>query len=214
MERLANNYIVQAWLVILLAFLFGISLAGIQLTLAPKIETNKLNETREKVPELVLGAEGAANLAKNGQSLAIDSRMVNVEKNGKKIRYRIFQAHDSGKAVGWVAKSSGQGYADKIELLIGFNPRMTAITGLFILNQKETPGLGNKITETTWRQQFIAKALDELLIVVKTGAKAPNEIDAITGATISSNSVCTIINNAISDLKDPLSDAQPTFTKG
>lgn len=207
MERLANQYIVQAWLVILLAFFFGISLAGVQLTLSPKIEANKINETRQKVPELVLGAEGAAALADSGQTLDIESRLIDVKRNGKKTLYRVFEARDKGNSAGWVVKSKGQGYADKIELLIGFSPDMETISGIFILDQKETPGLGNKIADIKWRKQFIDKALDRSLAVVKTGAKASNEIDAITGATISSRSVCTIINNTVSDLKDPLSTA-------
>jgi len=207
MEKSANHYIIQAWLVILLAFLFGMSLAGIQLTLSPKIEMNKTNETLGKVPELVLGVEGAAALGNTGKALEIDSRVVDVEKNNKKTFYRVFEAIDKGKPVGWVVKSSGQGYADKIELLIGFGPRMQAIKGLFILEQKETPGLGNKISDWKWRQQFVNKLIDRPLTVVKTGARASNEIDAITGATISSRSVCAIVNNTINDLKDPLSKA-------
>ena len=63
----------------------------------------------------------------------------------------------------------------------------------------------NKIVESVWRQQFIGKGISRPLAVVKTGAIASHEIDSITGATISSRSVCTIINGAVSDLKDPLS---------
>jgi electron transport complex protein RnfG len=106
--------------------------------------------------------------------------------------------------VGWVAKASGQGYADKIELLLGLDPEAKSITGLFILEQKETPGLGNKIITDAWRSQFLDKKTDNPLVVVKGGAKVPNEIDAVTGATISSRSVTTIVNTAISDLRDPL----------
>ena len=47
-ERFQNSYILQAWLVIILALFFGVSLAGIQSTLGPMIETNKKNETRER----------------------------------------------------------------------------------------------------------------------------------------------------------------------
>ena len=48
-KRFPGFFIVQAWLVLFLAAFFGAALAGIQLTLAPKIEANKLNETLEKV---------------------------------------------------------------------------------------------------------------------------------------------------------------------
>jgi len=206
MEKLSQNFVIQAWLVLLLAFCFSVSLAGVQMTLSPKIEMNKINETRQKVPELVLGAGDAQALSQSGQSLDIETHNVEVEKNNKKVLYKVFRAMKSGKPAGWVVKSVGQGYADKIELLIGFDNGMDTITGLFVLEQKETPGLGNKISNWDWRKQFIGKGIDKPLVVVKTGSKSPYEIDAITGATISSQSVCTLVNSAINNLKDPLSE--------
>ncbi|MDY6904446.1 MAG: FMN-binding protein [Thermodesulfobacteriota bacterium] len=196
-----NNYIIQAWLVLLLAIFYGGALAGVQLTLAPKITENKIQETREKVPELVLGADKAGTV-----TLDIEPSTITVEKNGQTTFYSVFKATKDGKLVGWVAKHTGQGYADKIELLIGMGPKVSKITGLYILNQKETPGLGNKIIEIDWRSQFIDAPTSQKLAVVKTGADDPNEIDAITGATISSRSVCNIINAALNDLKSPLNE--------
>jgi len=206
MDRLRNNYIVQAWLVLILALCFGASLSGIQLTLAPRIEANKVNETLQKVPELVMGAKKAAAFAKTGGKLEIKSMIVPVEDKGMKKSYNVFSAADNKKPVGWVIKAKGSGYADKIELLMGLSPGTDRITGLFIIDQKETPGLGNKIVDLDWRTQFIKKSTDKSLRVVKTGAKAPDEIDAITGATISSRSVCNIINKAVKDLKGPLAN--------
>ena len=204
MSELKENNIVQAWLVLLLAIFFGGSLAGIQLVLGPTIETNKINETRQKVPELVAVSPDHA------ASLEILPRSVNVEKAGKKIVYSVFETKLDGKSMGWVAKTNGQGYADKIELLVGFDPGLKTITGLFVLDQKETPGLGNKIVTPEWRSQFVDKPIGKPLEVVKTGAKASNEINAITGATISSRSVTGIINSAVKDLKAPLSEGTTT----
>ncbi len=193
-----NNYIVQAWLVLILAICYGGALAGIQLTLAPQIAENKINETRQKVPELLFGPERADAV------LEVEPMTVSIEKGGKKTSYSVFKAMENGEVAGWVAKNTGRGYADKIELLIGLDPKVEKITGLFILDQKETPGLGNKIIDWDWRKQFVQKSTSETLTVVKTGAKASNEIDAITGATISSRIVCSIVNTAVSDLKGQL----------
>jgi electron transport complex protein RnfG len=106
-----------------------------------------------------------------------------------------------------VVKTAGQGYSDKVELLLGLDPTFTKITGLFILEQKETPGLGNKMIFPEWRGQFIGKPTAPPLKVVKTGAQAKNEIDAITGATISSRSVVSIVNGAVQALREPLAKA-------
>lgn len=203
-ENVKTNFISQTWLVLLLAICFGALLAGIQITLGPTIEANKINETLQKVPEMVFGAAQAQELADRKQAVDVTPVSVEVEKAGKTIRYSVFEAKTEGQLAGWVAKTAGQGYADKIEMLIGFDPHVEKITGLFVLDQKETPGLGNKIVTDAWRSQFLAKSTGQALTAVKGNAKAGNEIDAITGATISSKAVTDIINTAVNDLRKPL----------
>ena len=105
---------------------------------------------------------------------------------------------------GWVVKAQGQGYADKIEVLIGVDPNIQMITGLFILEQKETPGLGNKITLPVWREQFVGKKTSTPFVVVKEKSTVPNTIDAVTGATISSRSVAGIVHQTVTDIKGRL----------
>ncbi len=204
-ERFQNSFILQAWLVLTLALIFGIALAGVQASLGPKIEANKINETKLKIPEVLLGAAKAEKMARENLSLVMEPLLVSIEKNSQKKIYNVYKAtFPNGELAGWVAKAKGQGYADKIELLVGFDPKVTRLTGLFILDQKETPGLGNKIIEKKWRGQFIQKSTNKHLKVVKTSAKTENEIDAITGATISSKSVAGIINTTVTDLKKKL----------
>ena len=199
-----DNNIVQAWLVLCLAICFGSTLAGMQLALGPTIEENKVNETMARVPELVLGQELAAKMAAENQTLEIEPRSIAVKVGGRQQSYSVFDAKYQGNRKGWVIKTGGQGYADKIELLVGLDPTLTTITGLFVLEQKETPGLGNKIIFPEWRGQFIGKPTTPALKVVKTGAQAKTEIDAITGATISSRAVTAIVNGAIKALREPL----------
>ena len=196
-EKVQNNNLLQAWLVLTLAFLFGISLAGVQTVLGPVIEENKIRETMEKVPVVLIGESDSA--------LAIEPLRIAVEKEGRSKFYNVYEAaFDNGKRAGWVVKASAQGYADRIELLVGFDPAVQTITGLFILDQKETPGLGNKIVEEQWRSQFTGKSVDRDLEVVKGGVKELHEIDAISGATISSVCVARMINQTIADLGEEL----------
>lgn len=206
-NRLKNSGIVQAWLVLMLASFFGLALAGVQVTLGPTIEANKIGETLDKAPELVLGKESADKLAAQNQRLEINPFVITVEKKATNRYYNIYESRYQGELKGWVVKASGRGYADKIEMLLGLDPKAETITGLFIMDQKETPGLGNKIITKTFRNQFVDKATKNPLAVVKTGAVAKNEIDAITGATISTKSVVSIINSAVNDLKGLLTRA-------
>ena len=199
-----NSNIVQAWLVLVLCLCFGSALAAVHVVLSPAIEANKLNETLEKVPGLVMGEETAAVMQQGGEVLEIESVPVQVEKSGRNLSYAVYKAISKGERVGWVIKSSGQGYADKIELLVGVSGKTDTITGLFVLDQKETPGLGNKVIETRWRDQFIGKPAGSALSVTKSGASTSEEIDAVTGATISSNAVVQIVNTALADVRPEL----------
>lgn len=201
-----RNYFLQAWLGIVLALVSAVALALVQAYLGPLIETNKINETKQRVPELVLGVEQARKMAAENLQLDIATHSLAVEKNGRKKFYAVYEARDKeGRTLGWVTKAAGQGYADLIELLLGLDARAQAISGLFVLDQKETPGLGNKIEDASWRDQFIGKPLDQPLAVVKGHAAAVHEIDAVTGATISSNSVVDIANTVVQDLHPQLS---------
>ncbi|WP_455198810.1 FMN-binding protein, partial [Kaarinaea lacus] len=108
---------------------------------------------------------------------------------------------------GIAAEAAAQGYADTIVLLYGYNPDCECITGINILKSAETPGLGDKIFKD---REFIAnfKALDARLneernalnnpiVTVKHGKKTePWQIDAISGATVSSRAVGKALNNS------------------
>lgn len=211
---LKSSSLVQAWLVLVLAVGFGVSLAGVQLILGPIIESNKINETLERVPELVLGDFLAAKMATENQTLEILPRQVTVKKANRAKFYSVYEARYQNDLKGWVVKTKGQGYADTIELLLGLSPDLNTITGLFVLDQKETPGLGNKIITDAWRGQFLDAPANRSLVVVKTGASRPGEIDAVTGATISSKRVTAMINTAIGDLREPLTAGPSSVKQG
>ncbi len=215
MKSLFQTNLGQAWLVLLLALIFGSSLAGVQAALGPRIEDNKLKETLEKVPVVILGQTAADDLVAKGEPLTITPNTVSVDKNGITKYYTLYRAdYVDGTTAGWVAKTAGQGYADRIELLVGLDGNADKVTGLFILDQKETPGLGNKIVEDGWRAQFSGLSTDTPFKVVKIGKGGVNEIDAISGATISSRSVTKLVNQAVSDLKPQVAQLKTSAPKG
>lgn len=191
-ESKRQGYIRQAWLVILLAVLYGGGLAGVQRGLSDKIAENKRNETYDVIPALVSGAEAAntVELMVTGQ----DGREARV--------YQIMDA--AGGHVGWVLSAGGQGFAGRIELLIGLDAGLSTITGLYVLEQKETPGLGDYITDESFRSRFQGKSTDTPFVVVQSDPTADNEVRALTGATISSASVSGIVNAAMANLKEPI----------
>jgi Na+-translocating ferredoxin:NAD+ oxidoreductase subunit G len=184
-----NNYLTTAWLVLLLALIFGASLAGVQTALKPLIDANKLAETYKQIPELVPGGSASGEPQSFGDISA----------------YSVVD--DSGQPLGWVLPTGGQGFADRIEVLIGLNRDASAVTGLYVLDQKETPGLGNKIVEDAWRSQFAGKQTSPALNLVKSDPAQANDIQAVTGATISSDSIVAIINQSVAKFRSALKKA-------
>jgi len=138
-------------------------------------------------------------------------------KAGAKTETTIYAGFDSNeKIVGYAIEASGQGYADIIRILYGYNPVEEVLIGFQVLESKETPGLGDKIEkEIHFLNNF--KALDVSLsnngklenevVSVKQGEKQnPWEIDGITGATISSRAIGNIIGTSTSELVPILYD--------
>jgi len=189
----------QAWLVILLALLYGGALAAVQTTLGPIIARNKRDITYKQIPQLVSGAE---------KSKTVERTVVGLDGS----EHRVYQAIAAdGAHKGWVLPAGGQGFADRIDLLIGLDAPVTTITGLYVLDQKETPGLGNLITGESFCDQFAGKSTVEPIDVVKSDSvTVGNEICALSGATISSDSVAHIVNSAIANLKVPIRELDLT----
>ena len=93
---------------------------------------------------------------------------------------------------------AGPGLWGPIEGIIAVGPRFEALTGITIIRQEETPGLGSRIGESAYLDQFKARRFAGGLRLVAPGrSQADNEIDSITGATLSANAFIEILNDAL-----------------
>ena len=111
----------------------------------------------------------------------------------------IYAGYDNkGNLIGYAIPAEGAGYQDTISLLYGYEPKKRLVIGMEILDSRETPGLGDKIyKDADFIANFKALSIEPEIILVKKGKKyAPNQVDAISGATVSSKAVVRIINNA------------------
>ena len=108
----------------------------------------------------------------------------------------------SGQLLGYAVITQGPGFQGVIKLAFGVDPQLRECRGVIILEQVETPGLGARISEEGWRAQF--KGLLFPLEVVKGKRQKPNQVEAVTGATISSRSVCNIVNAGLDKLREAL----------
>lgn len=102
----------------------------------------------------------------------------------------------SGTPVGYVVTStSNDGYGGAITVSVGIMADGT-VNGIEFLTIGETAGLGMNAQKPEWKAQYAGKNVEQFS-VTKSGAAADNEINAISGATITSNAVTGAVNAAI-----------------
>lgn len=101
----------------------------------------------------------------------------------------------SGDTEGYIIVStSPNGYGGEIQVAFGIKD--DKITGFTAIKNSETAGLGSKCTEPEFTEQFAGKSAS-VLTYSKTGASSDTEIDAISGATITTNAVTEAVNAGI-----------------
>ncbi len=102
----------------------------------------------------------------------------------------------SGSVIGYVISvTTHEGYGGDISVSMGIDSAGT-VKGIEILKISETAGLGMKAKEDGFRSQFANKAVKQFAYT-KTGAKSDFEIDAISGATITTKAVTNAVNAGI-----------------
>ncbi|HUX57411.1 MAG TPA: RnfABCDGE type electron transport complex subunit G [Bacteroidales bacterium] len=110
----------------------------------------------------------------------------------------IYPAKKDDVIIGYAINTyTKNGFSGNINLMAGFKPDGTIIN-ISVLQQKETPGLGTKMTEPAFKDQFNEKNPSEFILkVIKDGGP----VDAITAATISSRAFCDAVQRAYNTLK-------------
>jgi electron transport complex protein RnfG len=123
----------------------------------------------------------------------------------------FFPAKKNGQLVGIAVKSySNKGFSGYISIMVGINPN-GSIFSTSVMEQKETPGLGNKMKEPKFRDQFNGKNPEQFKVKVK---KDGGDVDAITAATISSRAFCDAINRALEAYKKSIQNNSTVQTGG
>ncbi len=137
----------------------------------------------------------------------------------------VFAGYDeNNRLTGIAIEASGQGYADIIRILYGYNVENQTIIGFYVLESKETPGLGDKIQKdfaflSNFESMDVSlsedsTSLENPVTTVKQGTKqSPWEVDGITGATISSRAIGTILSESTARWMPLIQSHKHDFTK-
>jgi electron transport complex protein RnfG len=187
----------------------GIVLVGVYELTLPRILANQARELREAVFKVLPGVERFQPMA------YLDNRLRPVEEDTEE--ETIYAGYDTQENfVGYAIPGEGVGFQDTIKLIYGYQPGERVVVGMEVLESKETPGLGDKIIkDQVFKDNFSELAVDPEIVPVPTGTRsAPNEVDTITGATISSKAVVSIINATnrqwLSRLSETADESQAT----
>lgn len=183
----------------------GLAIVGIFLVTQPMIERNRAEALEAAIYRVLEGAKTrVAFVLREGRLTPYESPDGSLPKEEA-----VFAGFDqAGELVGFAVPAEGPGFQDTIKLLFGFDPERRRVVGMEVLESRETPGLGDKIIkDADFVGNFRDLAVEPEIVAVKGGRSAENEVDAISGATISSVAVVNIINEANSRWLDLLDEA-------
>ncbi|MFO7446425.1 MAG: FMN-binding protein [Ignavibacteriaceae bacterium] len=151
----------------------------------------------------------SAPLIASNQKAETEAAIFRVQPEGEKYEvlkntgFEVYRVIDNqNESVGFAMVYSGNGFQGKIRLIAGISEDLEEINALEVLEQSETPGLGSKILDIPFTDQFKKLKTSPGINYIKgKEPESPNEIQAITGATISSKAVVAIINEGIGKMK-------------
>ena len=188
-----KHFIQQSWLLIVASFFFGLLIAVTNAALSPRIVQNKINKRNRLVGVLLPEAK----------NFALDTEIKIESIQGKKEKVEVYRAmSEADECVGWSFNAAGSGFADKIELVVAVDKDFEKLAGFDVLASNETPGFGDQIKYDYYRDQFKGAPAEELTLIASGDPKKIDaEIVAISGATVSSESVVEIINNFLTQIK-------------
>lgn len=194
--RNIKHFFEQSWLLIVASFFFGLLIAITNAALSPRIERNKSAKLDELASGLLTTATTFAQVDRDMEVEGLDGRAQDI---------LVYRAVMGNQIVGWVFQVVGFGFADKIELVVAVDAEFDTLAGFDVLASNETPGFGDQIMGSYFRDQFQGAPADELTLV-KAGdpAAIDSQIVAISGATVSSTAVVEALDHYLPRIKTQL----------
>lgn len=125
---------------------------------------------------------------------ALYQNRIREEENPKGEIYFLVFGED-GTPAGMVLHGGGPGLWGQIDAVLGFHLDGETMTGIEFIQQNETPGLGARIAEAWFKEQFRGKR-GPFTMAPEGTAQGVNEFDALTGATRTSTAVLQILNSS------------------
>lgn len=172
------------------SLVIGLGLAGFFIFAEPRIEINRLIAEKKAIFSVI---DGAADYKIVEKEITVDGKL-------KQVKY--FEGTDKGgNTVGYAYLTQAPGYSAAVKIMMGLNIDQKRLLTYTVVEHIETPGLGTKMEEPPFQDQFTGLHLLPKVTYIKNRKSDKNNvITAISGATITSKAVVNAINYGTRDL--------------
>ncbi len=195
----------------IVSLLCGVLIVGIGLITKDRIKVNQDTILRDSLVQLLPGMtkELVYEIRDSGEL------SISIEQDSR--RKHFFAGYDANeKLLGLVIEANERGYADTITTMYAYSLASKSIIGFTVVESRETPGLGNRIgSDPGFLANFKSLDTTHPIAVVKHGTKTkPWEIDAISGATISSRAVGRMLAASVQEMTPVLERNKERIERG
>lgn len=197
MAKSKSSFLKNCVALLVITLVAGLALSAVnEITkepIAKAEETARLEAYETVFPDAEFETPQDLDALFEGGQAAIDS----VGLTGCTVSDILYANDANGERIGYVvAAVSPNGYGGDISVAVGIDAKTSTITGFSVLSNSETAGLGARCTEDEFVSQFAGKDATSIEYV-KGGGAAGNQIDAISGATVTTNAVTEAVNSAL-----------------
>ena len=190
--------ILSAILTLILAFSYQLSKGRVEMYQELRLQINLLSLFKSEIPELndeVIKENNPETMNKLYSKYLVSKTLEN------RPDYQYFEFVDKDNTAGYVFPVSAKGLWSTIKLLVAVDTEFNKYLGIKIISQGETPGLGARITENWFQEQFTGKGFrqidgfNKLQLIEENGNRKADQILQITGATVSSKAIVSGIQH-------------------
>ena len=174
-----NESVKMILTLVVIAVVVALALSGVNGLTKAKIEQNSIDKLNKSLQEVMV---------------ADTYDMIKQDEKGT-----VYEAKENGKTIGYCVQNTVSGYGGDLTVLTGVYLDGT-VSKVEILSHGETPGLGAKSTDDSFKGQYAGKTAGVIQVV--KNSPGIEDIQAISGATITSNAVTTAVNQANDCIKE------------
>lgn len=177
----------------------GIILVGTYIFTDPLIKANKEAAIQRAIFNVLPECSASETLKLQNGKLILQEKGGTESASDKDVQVIYAGYNENNELIGFAIPGAEPGFQDIIGVIFGYDGAKQVIIGFEVLESKETPGLGDKIfKDADFKTNFIALEVAPEIVPVKKGEKQnENEVETITGATISSKAIVRLLNNTM-----------------